>query len=69
MQDGGRATEVVLGQIERSISNDYPWASTDHIGEVLRSRYERTRDARVQNYRLVLAEREARSQLRHEQRR
>ncbi len=67
--DVGDATEAALGQIQRALSSDYPWASTDHIGDVLRSRYERTRDAKVQNYRLVLAERETRIQLRHEQRR
>lgn len=65
----GAVTEVALEQVLRAISTDYLWASTDHIGEVLRARYERTRDAKVQNYRLVLAERQTRTQLRHEQRR
>jgi hypothetical protein len=65
--DGANATEAALRQIQRAISGDFPWASTDHIGEVLRSRYERTRDAKVQNYRLVLAERDTRLQLRYEQ--
>ena len=60
---------TALRQIQRSISDDHPWVSTDHIGDVLRSRYERTHDAKVQNFRLVLAERETRTQLRHEQRR
>jgi len=69
MRNGADTAETALEQIQRSISDDYPWASTDHIGELLRSRYERTRDAKVQNYRLVLAERDTRNQLRHEQRR
>lgn len=69
MRNGADATTTALGHIARAISSDFPWASADHVGEVLRSSYERTRDAKVQNYRLVLAERGARAQLRHEQRR
>jgi hypothetical protein len=61
-------TDTALGQLQGAISSDYPWASPDHIEAVLRAGYERTRDAKVQNYRLVLAERETRTQLRHEQR-
>ncbi len=68
MHNGGTATEPALVHIQRAISSDYPWASTDYIGEVLRSRHERTSDAKVQTYRLLLAERETRTQLRREQR-
>jgi len=67
MTDRDDAADMALGHIRRAISSDYPWATLDHIGEVLRSGYDRTRDAKVQNYRLLLAEREARAQLRHEQ--
>ena len=59
-------TEKALGQVLRAIANDCPWAATDHIAAVLRDHYEATRDAKVQNFRLVLAERETRVQLRHE---
>jgi len=59
-------TEKALGQILQAIANDCPWAATDHIAAVLHDRYEATRDAKVQNFRLVLAERETRVQLRHE---
>lgn len=60
------ATTKALAGIQDAIARDYPEASPDRIAEVLRSRYERTRDAKVQNYRLLLAERETRVQLRHE---
>ncbi len=67
MRSTGDATESALRQIQRAVAGDYPWASADHIDRVLRAHYARTRDAKVQNYRLLLAERETRVQLRHEQ--
>ncbi|MGZ4681364.1 MAG: three-helix bundle dimerization domain-containing protein [Acidimicrobiales bacterium] len=60
------ATTKALEGVQDAIARDYPWAAPERIAEVLRSRYERTRDAKVQNYRLLLAERETRVQLRHE---
>jgi hypothetical protein len=58
--------EAALGHIQRAISGDHPWASPEHVSQVLRARYEQTHDAKVQNFRLVLAERATRAQLRHE---
>ena len=66
---GADASKTALVHVERSISNDHPWASRHHVGQVLRDRFERTRDAKVQNYRLLRAERETRAQLRHERNR
>ena len=63
----GYTEEAALEQTAGVIAKDYPWASSEHVGEVLRSRFARTRDAKVQNYRLLLAERDTRTQLRREQ--
>ena len=67
--DQPRANDTTKTGLEvtlRALCRDYPLVSADHIEEVLRSRYERTRDASVQDYRLLLAERETRVHLRRE---
>jgi hypothetical protein len=60
--------ERALGEIVGRLGIDYPMASPDEIARLLRSTYERTIDAPVQQYRFVLAERDARVSLRIAQR-
>ena len=55
-----------LREVARQILLAYPWAAPDHVDAMLRANYDTTDGAKVQNYRLVLAERDTRVQLRHE---
>jgi hypothetical protein len=61
-----RAEERALRGVAERLSLACPWASQKHIETVLRDSYGATRDAKVQNYRLVLAERVTRVRLRRE---
>lgn len=60
------AEAKALRAIAAQISAAYPWASHDHLTALLRANYAATANARVQNYRLVLAERDTRALLRRE---
>jgi hypothetical protein len=57
-----------LDDIARRVAATYPAAAPERIASLLRACYERTRDAKVQQYRLVLAERDTRLQMRLDQR-
>jgi hypothetical protein len=62
----GDAEEKALRTIIDQVAAAYPWATRDHVAALLRSNYAATANARVQNYRLVLAERDTRARLRRE---
>lgn len=62
--DGER--ERGLREVTQQILLTYPWASPEHVEAILRSNYDATNGAKVQNYRLLLAERDTRVQLRRE---
>ncbi len=63
---GHQAEDKALRAIAAQIGEAYPWASHEHVAAILRANYATTANARVQNYRLVLAERDTRARLRHE---
>jgi hypothetical protein len=67
-QDGwDRKADVeqrALCEIAGRLALDYPAATSEQVDAVLRSTFERASDARVEQYRLVLAERDARVRLR-----
>jgi hypothetical protein len=66
--DGGDPAERALAEITQRLGVDYPGAPPETISEVLLAQYLRTASAPVQQYRLVLAERDTRVQLRMAQR-
>lgn len=55
-----------LARIHVTLTRRYPSAPSEYVAELLRSSYDRTRDASVQDFRLVLAERETLERLRSE---
>jgi hypothetical protein len=67
--DHGPSEERALLAATQQIALAYPWASLSHIATILRANFEATREAKVQDYRLVLAERNTRVRLRQEARR
>lgn len=60
------AEERALRDIAHQLSLAYPGASYEHIEAILRANYAASRDAKVQTYRLLLAERDTRVRLRRE---
>ena len=66
LPDDPDATERALVGSVKQLLADYPWADPAHVEAVLRSNFATTRDAKVPNYRLLLAERDTRVRLRRE---
>lgn len=65
--DGALTQERALHEITQRLASAHPWASEAHIEAILRANLDETRDAKVQNFRLLLAERNARVRLRSEE--
>ena len=55
--------ELELSKIQDLIVRDYPSVPVEHIADLLRSCYEQTQDASVQNFRLLLAEHATRERM------
>lgn len=51
-----------------ALLRDYPWATRERVEQLLSLFYERTSEAKVTQYRVLLAERDTRVQLRREER-
>jgi hypothetical protein len=62
------AEQRALIAIVAAIRHDYPNAAPGRVEDLLQTCYQRTSGARVQQYRLVLAERDVRVQLRLDER-
>lgn len=63
-REAAAGSAASLSEIATRLGTEFPTAAPDQIGRLLEASLGRTHDARVQNYRLVLAEREVRERLR-----
>ena len=64
----GSAAEVALRAVIDACVRDHPEASRERVATLVRTSYERTSGAKVHQYRVLLAERDARAQLRSDER-